>query len=167
MEEWVALKLEVLKSEGLNSLKCDDLWPRMLVSFGDEFPSVLRLAAILLLFVLDTSECERIFSLMNNVKCKSRSRLGPATLRNLMMWHYHGSKLKPSELPWLSILKEFRLLAGPRGRTTHRRFVNPAAAPAAAASSSENAPAAAGPAYSPAAASSSSGPARNCDLNHF
>ena len=58
----------------------------MLVQFGDTYGHVLRLAAILLLIPLDTSECERIFSLMNNVKTADRSRLSQANLRNLMLW---------------------------------------------------------------------------------
>ena len=39
-----------------------------MTSFLKMYGHVLRLAAILLLIPLDTSECERIFSLMNNIK---------------------------------------------------------------------------------------------------
>ena len=48
---------------------------------------VLRLAAIALLVPADTSECERIFSLMNNLKTADRSALGQANLKNIMIWH--------------------------------------------------------------------------------
>ena len=72
----------------------------MLVQFGDTYGHVLRLAAILLLIPLDTSECERIFSLMNNVKTADRSRLSQANLRNLMLsWQeVYASKLAVA--PW-------------------------------------------------------------------
>ena len=83
---------------------------------------LLRLAAILLLIPLDTSECERIFSLMNNVKTTDRSRLSQANLRNLMLWHYHGKKFTLKNLAWLSILKEFKLLAPNRKRKHHKAF---------------------------------------------
>ena len=42
----------------------------MLVEFADEYPLVLRLVAISLIVPADTSECERIFSLMNNIKTR-------------------------------------------------------------------------------------------------
>ena len=81
--------------------KFNDLWPHVLVQYGDTYGHVLRLAAILhvLLIPLDTSECERIFSLMNNVKTADRSSLGQANLRNLMLWHYHGKKFALEKLP--------------------------------------------------------------------
>ena len=79
--------------------KFNDLWPHVLVQYGDTYGHVLRLAAILLLIPLDTSECERIFSLMNNVKTADRSSLGQANLRNLMLWHYHGKKFSLEKLP--------------------------------------------------------------------
>ena len=75
-----------------------------MTSFLKMYGHVLRLAAILLLIPLDTSECERIFSLMNNIKTKDRTRLMQANLRNLMLWHYHGKKFTLQNLPWLSIL---------------------------------------------------------------
>ena len=72
-----------------------------MTSFLKMYGHVLRLAAILLLIPLDTSECERIFSLMNNIKTKDRTRLMQANLRNLMLWHYHGKKFTLQNLPWL------------------------------------------------------------------
>ena len=86
---------------------------------------------ILLLIPLDTSECERIFSLMNNVKTADRSRLSQANLRNLMLWHYHGKKFSLEKLPWISILKEFKLLTPDRARKQHKPFsrAGPSSAP--------------------------------------
>ena len=95
-------------------------WARMLVQFGDEYQLVLRLVVIALLVPADTSECERIFSLMNNIKTVDRSTMGQRNLRNLMLWHQMGKQLEPEEVPVMAILKEFREMAGPAGRKSHR-----------------------------------------------
>ena len=68
----------------------------------------------------DTSECERIFSLMNNIKTVDRARMGQRTLKNLMLWHEMGKELEPEQVPVMAILKEFRTMAGPAGRKPHR-----------------------------------------------
>ena len=81
---------------------------------------MLRLVAIMLIIPADTSECERIFSLMNDLKTAERSSLGQENLRNLMKWHTSGKDLKCEEVPVMQILKEFRALGGVRGRNTHR-----------------------------------------------
>ena len=57
---------------------------------------------------------------------------GEANLRNLMLWHYYEKQYTLQKLPWLSILKEFKLLTPHRKRTTHRPFSRPVAAPAPA-----------------------------------
>ena len=56
LAEWLELKREILEAPGLMSRKFNDLWPHMLVQFGDKYGCALRLAAILLLIPLDTSE---------------------------------------------------------------------------------------------------------------
>ena len=122
LREWLELKREILQAQGLISRKFTDLWPHMIVQFGDDYPHVLRLAAFVLLLPVDTSECERIFSLMNNIKSNDRSRLSQANLRNLMLWHYHGKKFTLQNFPWLSILKEFKLLTPNRKRQKHTAF---------------------------------------------
>ena len=60
---------------------------------------VLRLAAIALLVPADTSECERIFSLMNNLKTADRSALGQANLKNIMIWHTMAQDLSYEQVP--------------------------------------------------------------------
>ena len=80
----------------------------MLVQFGDEYQLVLRLVVVALLVPADTSECERIFSLMNNIKTADRSAMGQQNLRNLMLWHEMAKQLEPEEVPVMAILKEFR-----------------------------------------------------------
>ena len=79
----------------------------------------MRLVAIALLIPTDTSECERIFSLMNNLKTAHRSSLGKS-LKHLMVWHTMGKELSCEQLPVMDILYEFRALAGVRGRNAHR-----------------------------------------------
>ena len=48
------------------------------------YTQVLRLVAIMLLIPLDTSEAERIFSLMNDIKTSERASLGQRNLAALM-----------------------------------------------------------------------------------
>ena len=96
-----------------------------LVQFSDEYSLVLRLVVISLLIPADTSECERIFSLMNDLKTSERSTMGQETLKNLMLWHIMGytttadgkkEKMACRDVPVMAILKEFRAMAdGVRG----------------------------------------------------
>ena len=57
---------------------------------------------------------------MNNIKTADRAAMGQQNLKNLMLWHDMGKELSPQELPVMTILKEFREMAGPRGRKAHR-----------------------------------------------
>ena len=118
-EQWKAIKMEINSNIGLSSHTFHELWPHMLIHFSDEYPDVLRLVVIALLIPTDTSECERIFSLMNDLKTAERSRLGEK-LSSLMMWHVAARTISCSEVPVLDILHEFRALAGIRGRKAHR-----------------------------------------------
>ena len=49
-----------------------------------------------------------------------RSSLGNVNLSNLMVWHFLGKDLKCEQLPVMSILKEFRDMAGVKGRYAHK-----------------------------------------------
>ena len=91
----------------------------MLTQFVDRFPLVLRLVAITLLIPSDTSECERIFSLMNDIKTAERSSIGQRNLKNLMLWFVSarnieadgslgGKKMACRDVPVMEIVKEFR-----------------------------------------------------------
>ena len=93
----------------------------MLEKFSDEYPLVLRLVVIALLIPADTSECERIFSLMNDIKTADRESLDQSVLRNLMTWHIEGDEMPCKDVPVMTILKEWRSMAtGVRGRKPHR-----------------------------------------------
>jgi len=163
--QWAKLKREISKSSGLFVMKFVDLWPRMLTHFGDisdGYNFILRLVVMMLLMPIDTSICERIFSLMNNIKTSERSTMGQGVLRNLMLWHSLAGDVSMAEVPWISILKEFKLLSKDKPRHKHREFVNPtmattyadpaAAGPSSAAGPTAPAPPAAAPATAPAAA---------------
>ena len=93
-EQFVKLKKKIQGSAALNTLPYKELWPRILLHFRSPYLLALRVVVVALLLVCDTSECERIFSLMNNVESAKRDRLGHDVLRNLMLWarpEYFGS----------------------------------------------------------------------------
>ena len=48
----------------------------MLVHYADEYPLPLRLVVFSIILPADTSECERVFSLMNDIKTSERSSMG-------------------------------------------------------------------------------------------
>ena len=56
---------------------------------------VLRFVVFMLLVPVDTSEAERIFSLMNDIKTHGRTRLQQHNLNAMMVWNYYGNKLEP------------------------------------------------------------------------
>ena len=103
----------------------------MLTEFSNEHPLILRLVVISLLIPADTSECERVFSLMNDIKTSERSNMNQANLKNLMLWRTLATKvvgegklakrkqIECKEVPVMAILKEFREMAGSFGRKRH------------------------------------------------
>ena len=75
---------------------------------------------IALLIPADTSECERVFSLMNDLKTSGRNCINQSNLKNTMIWHTIAKGLKCQQVPVQLILNEFRALGGIRGRKAHR-----------------------------------------------
>jgi hypothetical protein len=132
LEQWEDLKVEI-NVPTLRTLTFHQLWANMLVQYADEYALVLRLVVISLLIPADTSECERIFSLMNDLKTAERNSMGQQNLKNLMLWHIMGYKTDAEgkkvkmpccDVPVMAILKEFRSMAfengGTLGRKAHR-----------------------------------------------
>ena len=76
------------------------------------------MVAITLMVPADTSERERVFSLMNDLKTAERNSLGNI-LENLMKWHFMAKEMPCEQVPVMEILHEFCLLAGIRGRNAH------------------------------------------------
>jgi hypothetical protein len=75
------------------------------VQYSDEYTLLLRLLVFSLLIPADTSECERIFSLMNDTKTSERSKMGQQNLKNLMLWHRLAKKMNIHDVPVMEILK--------------------------------------------------------------
>ena len=122
LDQWSDMKVTIMKSEGLRNRDFHDLWAQMLVQYNSHYTYVLRLVAIALMVPVDTSECERVFSLMNDLKTSERNALGQANLRNLMVWHTAAKDLACADLPVMSSLKKFRELSSSstKGRYAHR-----------------------------------------------
>ena len=125
IEQWQEMVAEIVQIEGYMTIKFHELWAHVLLSYSDEYPLVLRLVVITLLVPADTSECERVFSLMNDLKTAERNRLNQKYLKNLMLWHTMAKELKCEEVPVMAILQVFRELAGERGRQAHRPCAQP------------------------------------------
>jgi hypothetical protein len=115
LREWRRLKLHVLKPENeLKSLSYLELYERLFDHRSDKkdnqhFYNVLLLVTIVMCFAVDTSVCERGFSLMNNLKTARRSRMGNELLRILMTINTLGSEWKdPAKIPVDKIIEEWR-----------------------------------------------------------
>ena len=65
LEQWVRLKVFIMKNKTLRSMKFKDLWPRILSKFSDTYKVVCRLVVFMLLFVLDSSEMECLFLIVD------------------------------------------------------------------------------------------------------
>jgi hypothetical protein len=65
------------------------LWPRMLSQSGfvKQLSLVLRIVGIAVTFTVDTSGCERLISLMSDLKTKFQEKTGHEYLRDLVWWH--------------------------------------------------------------------------------
>ena len=74
-DQWEEMMAEILSEPALMRLKYHDLWAHMLVQFSDEYSLPQRLVVISLIVPADTSECERIFSLMNDIKSSEHSKV--------------------------------------------------------------------------------------------
>ena len=112
--EWMRLKSFVMRDDNLRSLKYQELYERLFDQFSEKsnsqhFYNVLLLAAIVQTIAVDTSICERGFSLMNNLKTARRSNMGDTLLRMLMTICSLGSEwADPSKIPVDEIIEEWR-----------------------------------------------------------
>jgi len=152
--EWTRLKRLVMRDENLRALKYHELYERLFDQFSDKgnpqhFYNVLLIAAIVQTIAVDTSICERGFSLMNNLKTAKRSQMGTVLLRMLMTICTLGADWKDvSKIPVAEIIEEWRAQAS-RGRYeskmwTSEALVAGAAAPSSSAAAPTAAPSAAG-----------------------
>ena len=94
LSQWTRLKCLVQKDECLRSLEFSKLWPRILTGFR-EYSIINRLIAIMVILPVDTSGCERQFSLMNRIMGKWQTRMSHEVLRSCMVWHEANKHLSP------------------------------------------------------------------------
>ena len=112
--EWKRLKIKVMRDPALRSRKYLELYEDRFDHDSEKkndqhFYNVLLLVAIVLSFAVDTSICERGFSLMNNLKTVRRSQMGNTLLRMLMVICSLGEEWKdPSKIPVAEIIEEWR-----------------------------------------------------------
>ena len=83
-------------------------WPRLRIiddGYAQQFNFILRVVGIALTFSVDTSACERLISLMNDLKAKFQpeEKMAHETLRDLVWWYKCQHQLKPHE--WEAVLK--------------------------------------------------------------
>lgn len=105
MREWKALKKKI-QSTGQKTKRFKALWTDAILQYQDNYVNVLRLVIIMLLIPTDTSECERLFSLMNNIKTAKRAGLLTGKTQSLMMWHYVWHDVKPCDFPVRAVLDQ-------------------------------------------------------------
>ena len=121
LREWRRLKLKVSRDENVCALSYKELYERLFDQYSTKsnnqhFYNVLLLCAIVGCIAVDTSICERGFSLMNNLKTARRSSMGDELLRMLMTICSLGKEWSdPSKIPVDAIVEEWRAQSS-RGR---------------------------------------------------
>ena len=113
--QWLRLKRLVTRSEALQPLNYRDLYHALYDGFSEpsnpgHCHSILILAAIVHCFAVDTSVCERGFSLMNALKSAARSVLGLELLRDLMTIGTLGQEwsTEPASIPVDKVIQQWR-----------------------------------------------------------
>ncbi len=99
--EWCKLKNLVVTSAYPRD-KLADLWRIIKQFHADEFPNMLKLAAMGLVLPTHTADCERIFSIQNLVKVPRRNRLSEDKLEACMVIIAEGPE--PEQFDWNAAL---------------------------------------------------------------
>jgi hypothetical protein len=97
VDEWTAIKRMVVQKQQLMMMPFKRLWARMLSMFTAQYPLILRLVAIAMTFTTDTSGCERLISLMNDLQREFQTRMEHDCLRSQMWWSTEMHPLTYSE----------------------------------------------------------------------
>ena len=87
----------VVHKPSLMSMPFKSLSARMLSMFTAQFPLILRLVAIAMTLTTDTSGCERVISLMNDLQTEFQTRMEHDCLRSQMWWSTEMHRLTYSE----------------------------------------------------------------------
>ena len=110
-------------TESISSLPYNKLYERLFDHHSNKktdthYYNVLLLAAIVGCIAMDTSICERGFSLINLLKTARRSRMGDELLRILMTICSLGEEWKdPTKIPVKEIIEEWRSQSTREGAT--------------------------------------------------
>ena len=97
VDEWTAIKRMVVQKPSLMGMSFKRLWARMLSMFTAQFPLILRLVAIAMTLTTDTSRCERLTSLMNDLQTEFQTQMEHDCLRSQMWWSTEMHRLTYSE----------------------------------------------------------------------
>ena len=90
LEQWGRLQSKITKYLVLKRLKFQEPWPRMTLYFLGTFEVILRLHTINLLLVMDSSQVERDFSHLNDLKDEFQSRMShDLRLTAACLWWYN------------------------------------------------------------------------------
>ena len=114
LREWGRLKLYVMRTDTLRVMQYTELYERLYDQSSDKsndqhYYNILLLVAIVGCISVDTSICERGFSLMNNLKSVRRTAMGDELLRILMTICSLGKEWEdPSKIPVDEIVEEWR-----------------------------------------------------------
>jgi hypothetical protein len=90
LADWMSLKDELTKDATKipvewRAYKPRKFWSTVMAALGDRYPYFMEIVVLYMLLPMDTSECERIFSLMNRLKTQVRNRLSNKRLNDLMI----------------------------------------------------------------------------------
>ena len=114
LSQWKQMKKLIASDSSLSRMKFNELWPLMLDGYAQQFKFILRLVGIALTFSVDTSGCERLISLMSDLKTKFQEKMSHETLRDLVWWYKCQHHLKPDE--WEAVLKRTLVCWNASGR---------------------------------------------------
>lgn len=84
LADWPIFKRHVAREPFFNACTASEFWRHVAQHYASRHPLVIRMIVLYLMVPLDTSECERGFSLMNLLKTALRNRLGSRHLNDLM-----------------------------------------------------------------------------------
>jgi len=124
-QEFAELKIMNARDPKLQELSPKQFWSKIFTEKKEDYPRLHTLVNVERKLPLDTSECERWFSLMNRLKTKWRNRLSNAALNDSMTICLLGPKELTEELLTKAIAKWHAMSR--RGRYETKAWKNDAA----------------------------------------
>ncbi len=91
LAEWRELKATVL-AVGYHRDDLPTLWHNIAINHRDDFPNMMKLAALCLTLPIHTADCERGFSVQNQILTPSRNRLLPQNQDKLLRIRIEGGE---------------------------------------------------------------------------